>query len=249
MALIGGILAVKALPSEPGKRSLKKVYWISGFLFLFVISVILAFVQQVRSTSQQLAAEQKAEQAELKSSGEIKYMQGQLDSINKVLSTVSANSNPQQTIGLLKGLIQPTRELSRPAIERMSNSDLRGRIREFASQMRNWDAASEETDRKLSDDHLVAMRKAGSDEAARAKEWAQYTQSFTQRDVGYKNEYNNQFVATAISYRDELIRRLGPQPVEDFLTRPMALEGTVMHRTVVATANYLEKLANKLPEK
>jgi hypothetical protein len=137
--------------------------------------------------------------------------------------------------------------LERPAIERMTNGDLRGRIRAFVVQMRDWDAAWEETDMRLINDYMEASRKAGTDEAARAKERAQYRDSSTQRDVGYKNEYNNQFAVTAIMYRDELVRRLGPQPVEDFLTRPMALEGTVQHRTVVATANYLEKLANKLP--
>jgi hypothetical protein len=95
MAVIGGILAAKALPTEPGKKNRETWYWISGFVFRFLVSVGLAFVQQIRSTKQQITTDEKATQAELKSNGEIKYMQGQLDTMNRVLGTVAANSDPK----------------------------------------------------------------------------------------------------------------------------------------------------------
>jgi len=105
MALIGGALAARALPTEPGKKNSEMWYWICGFVFLFLVSVVLAFVQQVRSSTQQQLAEEKTAQAELKSTGDIKYMQGQLDTTNKILGIVAANSDPKQTASLLQGLL------------------------------------------------------------------------------------------------------------------------------------------------
>jgi hypothetical protein len=105
MALMGGILAAKALPTDPGTRNLERSLWVCGFLALFLLSIVLSFIQQVRNTTQQRAADGKAAQAELKSTGDIKYMQGELDSINKVLGTLSANSDPKQTAAILKGIM------------------------------------------------------------------------------------------------------------------------------------------------
>lgn len=105
MALIGGVLAARALPTEPGKKNPEMWYWIYWFVFLFLISVVLAFIQQVRNSTQQQLAEQRAAQAELKSTGDIKYMQGQLDTTNRVLGIVAANSDPKQIASLLQGLL------------------------------------------------------------------------------------------------------------------------------------------------
>lgn len=251
MALIGGVLAARALPREIGKKNPEMWYWISGFVFLFLVSIVLAFVREVRSTAQQRAADQKAAQAELRSTGDIKYMQGQLDSINKVLSTLSSNSNPQQAIGILKSLIPHSGELARPAIERMSNKDLRGRISAFASQMRNWNAKWEQADEAFEQNQQAENMKIPlSDKAAMQQHFLKESQQSAQRSIQFRNEYNNQFAATAITYRDELIRRLGPQPIETGMNRPLALdEGWIERQSVIATANYLEKLANKLPDK
>jgi hypothetical protein len=79
MALVGGILAARSLPSEPGKRNLEIWLWSGGFFALFLVSIILAFIQQVRSTTQDRVKEAIASQEKLSSHGEIKFMQGQLD--------------------------------------------------------------------------------------------------------------------------------------------------------------------------
>jgi hypothetical protein len=104
MAVLGGILAAKALPTEPGKKNGQMWFYVLVFVFLFLISVGLAFVQQIRSTAQQRAADEKAARAELKSTGDIKFVQGQLDTMNRVLGMVAANSDPKQLAILLRGV-------------------------------------------------------------------------------------------------------------------------------------------------
>src|SRR5258708_7514868 len=105
MALIGGVLAARAMPAEPGKKNPEMWYWVAGFVFLFMVSMILALVQQVRSSAQQQAAEQKAQQTERRSRGDIKDTQGQLDTMNRVLGNLASNSDPKQTALLLQGLL------------------------------------------------------------------------------------------------------------------------------------------------
>jgi hypothetical protein len=116
MALVGGILAARALPTEPGRKSPEMWYWICGFVFLFLVSIVLAFVQQVRSTAQEHLAEQKAAQAELRSTSEAKYMQGQLDTTNRILGIVAANSDPKQTANLLSGLMSAKSTLKKDTL-------------------------------------------------------------------------------------------------------------------------------------
>lgn len=105
MAALGGILAAKTLPSEVGKLNPEKWLWIASFIFIFLVSVVLGFVQQVRSTAQEKQTETKAHEKELRDSGEIKYMQGQLDSIGKIMSNLSSGSDPKQTAAILKGIL------------------------------------------------------------------------------------------------------------------------------------------------
>jgi hypothetical protein len=105
MAVMGGILAAKSLQTEPGKKNWAMWGWSFGFMFFFVSSVILAFVQQVRITSKETAAEEKTHQSELRSTGEIKYMEGQIDTMNRALGTLAANSDPKQNALLFKALL------------------------------------------------------------------------------------------------------------------------------------------------
>jgi hypothetical protein len=116
MALMGGILAARALQAEPGKKNPEMWYWISGFVFLFVLSIILVFVQQIRLTNKETAAEERAHQSELHSNGEIKYMQGQLETTNRVLGTLATNSDPKQTALLFKALLSATSTPKKDAV-------------------------------------------------------------------------------------------------------------------------------------
>jgi len=66
----------------------------------------------------------------------------------------------------------------------------------------------------------------------------------------FQLNYKNDFEVDAINYRDELIRRLGPQGppnVPGPAHIPLSLNGWIAPMSVNATAYYLEELAKKLP--
>jgi hypothetical protein len=141
MALIGGALAARALPTEPGKKNLEMWYWISGFMFLFLFSIILAFVQQIRATAKERATEQKTQQVELRSRGEVKYMEGQLDTMNRVLGTLATNSDPKQNALLFKALLSASSTSKRDPVSlgnlALRCSELANNIMRFAANQQN----------------------------------------------------------------------------------------------------------------
>lgn len=100
LAVAGGVLAIRTFRDA---KSAERWAWIGVFLFLFVIAVVLGFIQQIRQTSQQEEVDEKTAAAELRNEGNVKYMQGQLDSINKVLTTVVSQGGDS---GLAKTLLK-----------------------------------------------------------------------------------------------------------------------------------------------
>jgi hypothetical protein len=247
MALFGGILAARSLPSEPGKRNPEKWGWIAIFMFLFLVSVVLAFVQQVRATHAQQVSDDKAHQLEVKNTGDVKYMQGQLDSINKVLGTLSANSDPKQTASILRGLM-PIMASGKSALEKISDKQLQIKVLEFVRQMREFGNKFNQQEAQQTQQQMAAMMAIPSSDATRkSDEWTKQNQITSRMYDQFQFDFKDQFLGVALSYRDELLRRLGPQPPETGIDRPMALEGWIAPLSVDATATYLEKLARKLP--
>jgi energy-coupling factor transporter transmembrane protein EcfT len=111
LALAGGILAIRAFREA---KSPERWAWIGVFFGLALVAIVLAFVQQVRFTSQQKEMDAKEASAELRSTNDNKYMQGQLDSINKVLTTVVSKPGDSGLIkDLLKSLASQASDASR----------------------------------------------------------------------------------------------------------------------------------------
>ena len=146
MAVLGGVLGARSLPGEPEKRRKKIVLWSVIFGALFIFSVLLAGYQQVRATSQQRETEQKAAQEKLLSEGEVKYTQGQLDSINKILASVVQQGGAESRsleAALVKGALgasvisRPVNQV--PAIKQLSNDDLQKRAISMANSIREID--------------------------------------------------------------------------------------------------------------
>ena len=132
MALIGGVLAARTLPSPSGRRSPEVYLWSSLLILLFLVSVVLAFVQQVRNSSQQKIAEQAATTEKLEASGSAKYTQGELDSINKVLTALvqSKPSNGDDYKETIRALLQVTKTASSAGpvgLKGLSNSELKSK--------------------------------------------------------------------------------------------------------------------------
>jgi hypothetical protein len=105
LAVAGAALAIRAFKDA---NSRERWTWIAVFAVLFVLAVGLGLVQQVRLTAQQRASDEKNAASELRLSNENKYTQGQLDSINKVLTTVATAmvSNGGSSPALLKELLK-----------------------------------------------------------------------------------------------------------------------------------------------
>jgi hypothetical protein len=115
---------------------------------LAVLAVVLAFIQQVRITQQNQKSEQTANEREQRLVGEGKYTQGQLDSINKVLTAVVTNeSTGSQQNAILGGLLaavgaanaKPSQS-SDPTV--LSNSQLREEALAIARRMREFNEES-----------------------------------------------------------------------------------------------------------
>jgi hypothetical protein len=260
MALLGGVLAARTLPYEAGKRNPEIKIWSSGFVFLFVISVVLAFVQQTRNTTQQQLAAQIAHDKDLIGTGNIRYMQGQLDSINKVLGSLSSQSDPRQIVGILKSMSAPLvptpsaapQGVEAPAIQRMSNGQLRERVIQFANAMRQFDADSEIASEAQATKEMREMAAIPKDEKDKQQQaWQASSDRRGAMMHNYTLQVEQTFVGEATEYRDELLRRLGPQKPLSPTEQTMLFWGlpgiTVNHWSVVGTAQYLEGLARILP--
>jgi hypothetical protein len=88
-------LAVKALSND---KRVERARWITLFVWLAIAAIVLAFIQQVRLTTQQAIVDQKAAANELRASNDNRYIQGRLDSIVQVMVTFSQQGSPDKVI-------------------------------------------------------------------------------------------------------------------------------------------------------
>lgn len=248
MALVGGILAARALPSKDNKRNPELYIWASGFLSLFIVSLILAFIQQVRITTQQSVSVKEAHEKELNSEGNIKYMQGELDSIGKVL-TVSGQGDPATVASILKSItVSTTRGVEAPAIERMTNQQLRKKVIDFSNLLRK------ECANYTGQVESQMYSRRGQNKALSQEEGKKLLQEDFNQSIAMSNSLNlrlqQYYVGDANQYKNELLRRLGPQnsllPSEQTFWLG-ANSINVGYWQARGTADYLEVLAKRLP--
>jgi hypothetical protein len=137
LAVIGGWLAVKALPNaKQGERYI----WFSVLIVICLLGIGLSFWQQVRSTNVQKTVEEAEHAKELKLEGENRYTQGQLDSINKVLTSVVSNSGGASQKEFIRALLTATalaggKPQAPVGLKGLSNKDLRDRVYEIAGKI------------------------------------------------------------------------------------------------------------------
>lgn len=112
LAAGGGVLAATTLP---GDKTKSRWLWISFFLVFAIVAIGFAFVQQIRITTQQRAAETVSREHEEHLEGNQRYTEGQLDSINKVLvSLINSGGESRQDQSVLKGLVSSIAAIPRP---------------------------------------------------------------------------------------------------------------------------------------
>jgi hypothetical protein len=258
MALIGGILAARSIPSNSGKRTPEFYVWSSGFVVLFLLSVILSFVQQIRNTNQQIMRDSAASAIELRNNGDVKYMEGELASMNKVLGNISTRSDPAQIVGMLKGItlkppIQaPNQGLEPPGIQKMTNGQLRARVIEFANQMRKFESDHEQQEEALFDGNQARPITVPTPEESR-KIFQERNTQIIRLDQNFRLEVSRSYLGPATEYKDEMLRRLGPQaPLSEqqrfeLFWWPDSESQNISQWSVKATASDLENLARQLP--
>ena len=254
LALAGGVLAIKALPNSEFNE---RMTWIGIFVFLCLVGVGLSFYQQIRFTKAQTIADQTVQTERLQQEGEVKYTQGELDSINRVLGQVVATGNSgTQTIAkaLLQGALSATSSRSNgvepPAIERMTNEQLRTKVIGFANALRAA-CANNMTQEETASAQNVDFRNMS--QAEKNKAWQEQTNRLNALMNSFNLLLEQQFVGDSTVYRDELLRRLGPQIPLSPLSGPHTWwmpDGTaaVGYWQALATADYLESLAKRLPQ-
>jgi len=86
-------------PSEKTKWGYRGAFILMGVVF---VGLGVWQFDRTEKESKRLATEHQQEQ--LRNEGNIKYMQGQLDSVNKLLAGLTANSDPKQIATLLAGM-------------------------------------------------------------------------------------------------------------------------------------------------
>ena len=269
LAILGGILAVRSLPV--GAVKYERWLWVSAFLGLALIAIVLSFVQQVRTTTQQREADEKSARTvnDLRSDG--KYTQGQLDSINKVLTAIVANpqANSSGTQKALEALLFTTMSAqtksqqeidSQIKAQYVSNAELSKRGIDFANRLRKFH--SDWQQKEMATWNLATRGTPGMTPEQRAEYARNYDQIYAQRDL----EYKTVFVGEAIYLRDELISRLKAKGEQDVNPTPdpvikqfaptmpdtnstsvaIALSGSLAGGADSALADYIEKLSRKL---
>lgn len=248
LAVAGGILAIRALPSDTQHR--ERFGWIVVFIFLGVVGLVLGFVQQVRTTTQEHALEEKAQERDIRQEGDVKYTQGELDSVNKVLGQIyAAGASGTQTISkaLLQGALAATSRnngVEPPAIERMTNRQLREKVINFVNYLRQSCA-----DHNRSMMQMSLHNPTASSPQERQKEAEDYANRQMAEDNAFNLLLQQKFTVDATIYRDELLRRLGPghsSPGVNTFWDPMdQIYANYVRAT--GTADYLERLAKQLP--
>jgi hypothetical protein len=249
LAVAGGILAVRALPSETSLR--ERYRWIGGFVFLFVIGIVLSFWQQVRATNHDQVVSQAEKEKEIRAEGEIRYTQGQLDSIHKILADV-VNSNALNSPGairaLFKGALQAARStegIQAPAIQGMPPKQLRSKIIDFANAIRK--ACADYMNEAETDSRAKSSMNMSKEE--RDKAWQEYSNRVSANLNKFNLILEQQFVGDSTVYRDELLRRLRLQNPPPSAQTWWKSDGLVVvgYQQASATADYLEALAKQLP--
>jgi hypothetical protein len=252
MALVG--IEMTITPPVAERQKLKWIYR-GAFVVLGAAFIALNVWQTERISTRETSERSLHEQEQRHSEGEIKYMQGELDSINRVLGVLATNSSPQQLASALRAATI-ARIDNRPALQRTSNGKLRKSVLAFCRQLRGFVAENDQQEEQIATQwqsgiHMPTGTPTEEQKQALNKAWEQMNQRLLQLSNQFQLGYKNDFEIDALNFRDELIRRLGPQgpPVVPGPGRtPLSLSGWIAPMSVGATADYLEELAKKLPD-
>ena len=128
------------------------------------------------------------------------------------------------------------------SIQDLSNPELRERTIKICNAMRDF-----ENNYKIQRDNLLNTRFVHGTKEQELQAWQSMTKGLSQLNNTYQNEFNKRYLGEAVSYRDELIRRLNILPPNDERD-VIALQGMLAGPSPINDlAIYLEKFARQLP--
>jgi hypothetical protein len=245
MSLVG----IEMTIHPPDAKSQAK--WYRGsFIILGLVFIGLNIWQFERAAVETQRLADKHQEEQIRNEGNIKFVQGQLDTMTKALSGLSANSSPQQILSVLKQ-IRPS-GVEPPAIQRMTHSQLREKVIAFANELRKLNVDQRRDSMSESMALQQRLREAPADQRK------VISQDNTNQMLRFNNEQSlfisTNYVGPATEYRDELLRRLGPQePNEEevhmyFWYMGGAGLNNLSSNNLAPTAEYLERLARMLPK-
>jgi hypothetical protein len=122
MALVG--IEMTITPPCAERPNLKWLYRIA-FGTLGLAFIILSIWQTNRNTQSQQRQQDQHTQEQIRNEGNLKYVQGQLDTTNQLLARLTANSDPKQVAALLTGM-------------NVQKSTLKKDTLTFCSEMEQW---------------------------------------------------------------------------------------------------------------
>ena len=189
--LLGVLMTLVGLEMAGDKNVVerkRRYRWIFGCLG--VAFMILSIFQFVRSDGAAKRAEQERHAAELRNEGNFKYQQGQLDTTNKILAEMAKNSDPKQIATALANALPKTTPspgssgVQPPALERMTDRQLREKVIEFANDVRKF--VKQWHDREITVSRDFENREMNAkDDAERHQIREEETSSYLYRTLGY----------------------------------------------------------------
>lgn len=253
-----------------------KNFWKAGFVIATAIVIVLVTCQTWRNLSEQnkttsaLTDLQKNLESAQQQLGEAnkslsqaaltqEFMKGQLSGLSLMVGKIGSNGDvaSENVAKALRTIANgPSTGIEPPAIQKMTNEQLRDKVLQFAKELRDMAAKFEPEMEQAMEAQRNAVQAATSDDQ-RNKIWDQGTAQTEKLFQSQNFQIQNCCVVPAIEYRDELYRRLGPpDPQADekrfpftFLTESQIAPPVVNASELSPTADYLEYLAGKLPKK
>lgn len=129
-------------------------------------------------------------------------------------------------------------------IRKLTNSELKEKALGICNNMRDFELKHYIQERQRD----ARSKPLTGTEDQKTKIWKEQVNFDLQKSAEYKNEFRKRYLGDAISYKDELLRRLNMMPPDEE-RHIVALEGHLAGPVPInELAMYLEKLARQLPE-
>jgi hypothetical protein len=244
------------MANNPPQTTKQKWIYRSVFIVLGIFATGITLGQAVKASRDQQEAKrigdnerQVAQQDRLERVKEVGNLQGQLQSMQQVLGHVLSNSDPKQTISILRSMSSPLID-TRSALEKMSNKVLKAKVLEFVGRMSEWSKQMHNAESAMWERSMNEMRSGTpADKTAQIEMMNKQSNQYMQFSNVFADDFRTQFAGAANNYREELLRRIGPEPIKrEIGSRPLALEGWVTTIGVDETIVYMDRLARKLPD-